>query len=531
MDGAIVLNSDASRICWANVQLMPDPTILSMETGTRHRTAERVSKQTDALVISISERRDVVSLYLEGMKYILEDIPTVLSKANQGLATMEKNRAALDRARPGDTIVLEQVFDEPSPTGIAANDHYNASATLVAVTGAAATVSDVDDETMRLTVEPGAQSFEVLVATAATFDREADVADLAAAELAVATARSFEQLKTEHTAWWADYWSRSFVHLPDRPELEEKWVTFFYYAGSSSRGNFPAKFNGGLWHAGNRPWGAQFWGYNQGSHYYALETANHLELLDPLFAKTSRNFDRHATSAEQQWGSKGIHISQTEGYDGPEILPDHIAGQLSEMFLNATPPSAELLAFARSRNAWNSRWNFLRGVDRGAGPVGFQSHWVVDAAIVANFYWNRYLYTQDEQWLVEEAYPVIRGVAEFYVNFPNLVKEDDGLYHVHHTAWAETVWAARDSITTLTMIAGVLPVAIRIAEQLGVDDDLVPRWRDVLDNLAPYPTSDMPDQVLASAHPDGKRTFAVARRPVAHQNGTGTVWDWWVPQP
>jgi diadenylate cyclase len=97
MDGAIVLNSDATRICWANVQLMPDPTILSMETGTRHRTAERVSKQTSALVVSISERRDVVSLYLEGMKYILQDIPTVLSKANQGLATLEKYRARLDQ--------------------------------------------------------------------------------------------------------------------------------------------------------------------------------------------------------------------------------------------------------------------------------------------------------------------------------------------------------------------------------------------------------------------------------------------------
>jgi diadenylate cyclase len=97
MDGAIVLDADARRISWANVQLMPDPTIVSMESGTRHRTADRVSKQTPALVISISERRDVVSLYLEGMKYILQDIPTVLSKANQGLATLEKYRARLDQ--------------------------------------------------------------------------------------------------------------------------------------------------------------------------------------------------------------------------------------------------------------------------------------------------------------------------------------------------------------------------------------------------------------------------------------------------
>ena len=76
MDGAIVLDPPAAKIRWANVQLMPDPTILSMETGTRHRTAERVSKQTKALVIAISQRRDVVSLYVEGMKYILQDIPT-----------------------------------------------------------------------------------------------------------------------------------------------------------------------------------------------------------------------------------------------------------------------------------------------------------------------------------------------------------------------------------------------------------------------------------------------------------------------
>src|SRR6476646_2719964 len=65
MDGAIVLNGNATRITMANVQLMPDPTILSLETGTRHRTAERVSKQTDALVIAISQRREVVSLYVD----------------------------------------------------------------------------------------------------------------------------------------------------------------------------------------------------------------------------------------------------------------------------------------------------------------------------------------------------------------------------------------------------------------------------------------------------------------------------------
>jgi diadenylate cyclase len=97
MDGAIILNTNATKIAMANVQLMPDPTILSHETGTRHRTAERVSKQTDALVIAVSQRREVVSLYVDGAKYILEDIPVVLAKANQALATLDKYRTRLDQ--------------------------------------------------------------------------------------------------------------------------------------------------------------------------------------------------------------------------------------------------------------------------------------------------------------------------------------------------------------------------------------------------------------------------------------------------
>jgi diadenylate cyclase len=97
MDGAIILSDNATKIRWGNVQLMPDPTILSLETGTRHRTAERVSKQTDALVIAISQRRDVVSLYLGGAKYILDDIPAVLAKANQALQTLDKYRSRLDQ--------------------------------------------------------------------------------------------------------------------------------------------------------------------------------------------------------------------------------------------------------------------------------------------------------------------------------------------------------------------------------------------------------------------------------------------------
>ncbi|HEY3051057.1 MAG TPA: DNA integrity scanning diadenylate cyclase DisA [Gaiellaceae bacterium] len=97
MDGAIIVNSPATKLVHANVQLMPDPTIPSAETGTRHRTAERVAKQTDALVISISQQRETVTVFLGQSRYQLEPIADVLAKTNQALATLETYRARLEQ--------------------------------------------------------------------------------------------------------------------------------------------------------------------------------------------------------------------------------------------------------------------------------------------------------------------------------------------------------------------------------------------------------------------------------------------------
>src|SRR4029079_5189985 len=92
MDGAIIVNSTLTKIAYANVQLMPDPTIPSAETGTRHRTAERVAKQTGALVISISQQRSTISVYVGQARYLLDPVPEVLAKTNQALATLETYR-------------------------------------------------------------------------------------------------------------------------------------------------------------------------------------------------------------------------------------------------------------------------------------------------------------------------------------------------------------------------------------------------------------------------------------------------------
>src|SRR2546423_8994112 len=95
MDGAIIVNSELTRLAFANVQLMPDPTIPSAETGTRHRTAERAAQQTEALVISISQQRSTISLFVGHSRYQLDPIADVLAKTNQALATLHTYRQRL----------------------------------------------------------------------------------------------------------------------------------------------------------------------------------------------------------------------------------------------------------------------------------------------------------------------------------------------------------------------------------------------------------------------------------------------------
>ncbi|GAA4512042.1 MULTISPECIES: DNA integrity scanning diadenylate cyclase DisA [Nonomuraea] len=95
MDGAIVI-SDDHKIVRAAVHLVPDPTIPTDESGTRHRTAQRVAKETGLPIIAISKSMRIIALYLDGIRYVLEESAAIMSKANQALATLERYKHRLD---------------------------------------------------------------------------------------------------------------------------------------------------------------------------------------------------------------------------------------------------------------------------------------------------------------------------------------------------------------------------------------------------------------------------------------------------
>ncbi len=117
MDGAIILSGDLKRILFANAQLIPSRAIETKETGTRHRTAERTAKQTGELVISISQRRNIITIFKGNERYVLEDTDVVLNKANQGVQTLERYKKVFDNKLSilneyefNDIVTLENVI-------------------------------------------------------------------------------------------------------------------------------------------------------------------------------------------------------------------------------------------------------------------------------------------------------------------------------------------------------------------------------------------------------------------------------------
>jgi diadenylate cyclase len=126
LDGAIIVSSDAMRIARANVHLMPNPSIPTSETGTRHRTAERVARSIDVPVISVSASMNVVTVYRRDAKHVLQSASRLNERVSQALATLERFRQRLDGAVTAlssleieDTVTLRDVTAVLQPAELA----------------------------------------------------------------------------------------------------------------------------------------------------------------------------------------------------------------------------------------------------------------------------------------------------------------------------------------------------------------------------------------------------------------------------
>ncbi|HEX9654535.1 MAG TPA: glycoside hydrolase, partial [bacterium] len=254
-------------------------------------------------------------------------LPEVYTKNHSAISTLS--------IRDGH-IVLKQEFKE--------GDYFCSSAVVVGVVGreAMARLSDATggkvpilspqtwrtpelgqptETEIRLAIQSGQGAFEILVASAASFDSTEDVIAAAQQKLEAARAQGFEELLAGNQHWWHDYWSKGFVHLQSEDgiaaEIEKNYTYFLYLMASSSRGKFPPDFSGMLWSTLGDPsaWGHQQWWNNLALYYRGLFAANRLELMDPLFDMYSGMYGACSTAARQMWGSQGIFIPETVWFD------------------------------------------------------------------------------------------------------------------------------------------------------------------------------------------------------------------------
>ena len=150
--------------------------------------------------------------------------------------------------------------------------------------------------------------------------------------------------------------------------------------------------------------------------------------------------------------------------------------------------STAFLNYARNKNGLNSRWNWQFLANK-KGPFAWTSHIMSTTAKISYLYWLRYAYYLDKEWLKTTAYPMIKGTVEFYRNFPNFYKSQDGKYHIRYINNLESNWGGADSPEELLAMHVMLPIAIRASEILDVDAELRPVWKEILDNLTPIPSS------------------------------------------
>ncbi len=334
---------------------------------------------------------------------------------------------------------------------------YHFAVALSAEGGNSTAEADPQVRTSRLRLT--GDKYTVWLAFAASRDPEIDVAAQARQRLAALQARGLEAVRRTHAAWWADFWSKSFVRLTSDDGVADYvanlWYMHIYAMGAGSRGEVPPKFNGGLWtdSRDEREWGSAYWHWNTQETYWPLYAANHLALLKPYYDMYSQMLP-----TVEKWTQDFYGLDNAAQYQ--ETIPFNGAMGLFARVDGIHPR----LPVPKDVNATNQIYS--------------------SSAEIAMQYWWNYLYTGDQTFLRERAYPLMKAAGNFFLAY--LEKDANGVYNMYPSSGHETFHNKLNATTDLAAIRYLFPTLIRASEILGLDADLRPVWQEHLDHLAPY---------------------------------------------
>jgi hypothetical protein len=494
------------------------------------------SQDHDVIAVEVDDRRaqaGPVHIDLRMLRYTLayQAGKNWELTSTHTVAVRHRSHTAASRLQiHGDRILLIQQFSEGT--------HFSASAIAVAVTGRGAKPRYVDESTVRLAVASGYGRFTILIGSAASLVRGQDAASASLGAVDAIQSQGVDSALEASRRRWRKFWSKSLLHLQSTDasaEFVEKNYTYFLYVmACCSRGAYPPRFGGLLFGTNGdmREWGAQHWWHNTSCYYDALPPTNRFDLMDPVFGMYTRLAPSLERAARQQWDSQGIWIPETVWFDGLENLPDDIASEMRDLYLLRKPwdeRSQRFRDYADTKHPHSSRWNWkgqgrwIEGrfeyKDKGAGPFGEVTHIFSTGAKISFLYWLRFLYTGDESWLRDRAYPMLKGVAEFYRNHPNLRRGGDGRFHIHDANDHEPIKGAQDTLEEITAMRFIFPVAARAAAILDTDSDVRERWLEIAGSLAPLPTSYLRD-AIGGRRPAEPCIWDNGRTPIAAGNPT-----------
>ena len=494
------------------------------------------------------QKGDVFAVRIDDQRQVPSTIRAKLQTMRPRVVHTYNHKAISDLLIRDGRVALRQTFRE--------DGYHEASAVVVAVTGRESQprladasggrqallysgvspgLAQPNETQIELIAKAGAGAMVVWIASAATFDPNEDVLAKAQRQLDAAIARGYDGIRKDNDAWWQAFWSKSFVHMtsPDgsADEVERNRTYFLYLMACCSRGAYPPKYGGLIFSTRGdfRSWGAQHWWTNMSIYYRGLMAANHTELTQPLFDMYIKAQPSLERAARQYWGSSGIYVPETMWFDGIKNLPNDIAAEMPDLYLGRKPwdqRSQRFRTYVVGQHPHSAAWNWMaygrtwRDGEwtipvKSNGPFGHVTHLFSPNAELAYLAWKRYQYTGDNDWLRNKAYPLLRGAAEFYRNFPTLAKDDKGVYHISPVNNGEGLWGARDTFEVVGMIRGLLPTAIRAAEMLDADPDLRAKWREMLDHFTTLPTSDEGNAALRDGY-NGPAVWVTGRPPAVH---------------
>ena len=244
---------------------------------------------------------------------------------------------------------------------------------------------------------------------------------------------------------------------------------FLYLMASSSRGKFPPKFNGMIWNTGGdlRTWGAQHWYANLSCYYEAIPAANRWKLMDPMFDMYSGMYDASAHGRAPAVGQPGhLHLRDLVLQRSREAAGRHRgrdAGSLSAAETLGPAVRAASGSTRETKHPHSSRWNWIQSgewvdgtwviKDRGSGPYGAGQSHLRHHGEDRYYFWRRYEYTLDREWLRTAPIRCSRARWSFIAITRTSKRATDGKYHIHHVNSNESVYGARDTDEDLSVDA------------------------------------------------------------------------------